>query len=754
MKRTKIKTKKINDPVKSLLILGLLLSYTFVSFAQNETEDKTLSPYFLVLSDDPATEQLPLKKTSANVNIVGVIADVTIKQVYKNESNSALEAIYTFPASTNAAVYAMEMTIGKRKIVAKIEEKNKARAQYNEAKAQGKRVSLLEQQRPNVFTMNVANIMPGDKIEVELKYTELLVPENGKYSFVYPTVVGPRYSEQQVLTASIDDQFLATPYQRENEDPFYNFNIDVFLSAGMPIQNISCSSHKVNIDYEQTSNAHIMLDASELKAGNRDYVLEYQLSGKKIASGLLLYENNDENFFLLTVQPPKQVKNEVIPPREYIFIVDVSGSMRGYPIEVTKKLLRNLVVNLRPTDKFNVILFAGTTGILSETSLWASPHNVNRAINFINSQRGGGGTRLLPALKTAFALPRHEESLSRSFVVVTDGYISVEQEAFDLVRKNSDQANTFVFGIGTGVNRHLIEGLAHVGMGEPFIVLDETNAYVEAEKFRQYISNPVLTQVKVNYGKFDVYDVEPLSVPDILAERPVIIHGKYRGPAEGTISIKGYSGKQRYKKTFNVSATKPNKRNSAIRYLWARERIKMLDDYHRLFYDQSKVKEVTDLGLKYNLITAYTSFLAIDEIVVNDNGNRKVVKQSLPLPQNVSNYAVGFDLAIEDDDMEELSITFYQAILISYHLPSEIRENASKYIEKDLIHQLNNYFETYNVSITLINVKVDAEGKVFSIEIEANSLNEEVEQSIKECISKWSFTQYNTNTQWEFDIRF
>ncbi|MCJ7786212.1 MAG: trypsin, partial [Desulfobacterales bacterium] len=291
-----------------------------------EDANKTLSPYFYVKSDGPTVDQLPLKSTSADVKVVGVIADVTVRQIYKNEGKTPLEAVYIFPASTRAAVYGMKMTIGKRTIMAKIEERKEARRQYEEAKQQGKSASLLEQQRPNVFQMNVANILSGDVIQVELKYTELLVPTDGIYEFVYPTVVGPRYSSQPAETARPSQKWVENPYLHQGEAPTYTFDITADLAGGLPIQNIACTSHKVNIDYDGPSRASIKLDPSDKNAGNRDFILKYQLAGGKVQSGILLFEGEKENFFLLMLQPPKRVSVNQIPPREYIFIVDVSGS--------------------------------------------------------------------------------------------------------------------------------------------------------------------------------------------------------------------------------------------------------------------------------------------------------------------------------------------------------------------------------------------------------------------------------------------
>ncbi len=754
MKTIVLRSNNFTNPVKTGLLLGIFLFISLTAFTEENNENKTLSPYFLVLSDSPETDQLPLKETSAEVNIVGVIADVTVNQVYKNEGKNILEAIYTFPASANAAVYAMEMTIGNRKVIAKIEEKNKARVKYEQAKSEGKRTSLLEQQRPNVFQMNVANIAPGDEIKVSLKYTELLIPEKGIYEFVYPTVVGPRYSNQQSAGASSGDKFVHTPYQKAGEDPFYKFDINLNLSAGMPIQNITCLSHKVHINYPQPSIAQIKLDKSESNGGNRDFVLEYLLAGKKIESGLMLYEHGDENFFLLMVQPPRKVIKEDIPPREYIFIVDVSGSMRGFPLTVTKKLLRNLVVNLRTTDRFNIMVFAGTSGWMAEESVPATQENVEKAIYFIDNQNGGGGTEILSALKKALSFPRKDESVSRSFVIITDGYVHVEKESFDLIKNNCDNANTFVFGIGSSVNRYIIEGMAHVGMGEPLIVLNETEANKEAEKFREYITNPVLTQVKKVFSGFDVYDVEPVTIPDVLAERPVLVYGKYKGKANGTITVKGFTGKKRYKKIVDVISVKPDKKNAAIRYLWARKRIQLLDDYNKLNASDERVKEVTNLGLKYNLMTAYTSFLAIDEEVVESRSGERVttVKQPLPMPQGVPNSAIGFELGV--DEKEEFSLSFHKSIAIKTELPVDSKNAVIEKIENQLVVELNYCISSYNAISGKIEITVNSEGEVTNIEFKRKTESKELEQCIKKTISKWNFKKFTINKDWKFQIEF
>lgn len=605
--------------------------------------DKTMSPYFKVLSDDPTIEQLPLKATTADVSIAGVISDIRVTQVYKNEGQKPIEAIYVFPASTRAAVYGLKMTIGDRTIVAHIKKKEEARQEYEQAKQQGKSASLLEQDRPNVFTMNVANILPGDEIKVEMSYTELLVPTDGVYEFMYPTVVGPRYNGGNApgATAPKDEKWVANPYLQEGEAPKTTFDIKVTLSAGLPIQEATCGSHKVSVSYEGPALAKIALDPSEKFGGNRDFILKYRLAGGKIESGLLLSEGDKENFFLLMVQPPKQVEAKQIPAREYVFIVDVSGSMHGFPLDMAKRLLKNLIGSLRPTDLFNVMLFSGGNKVLSENgSMPATEENIEMAMQVIGRQSGGGSTEILPAFKRTLELPR-APGVSRSIVVVTDGYVTVEKEVFDMIRKNLDRTNFYSFGIGSAVNRFIIEGMARVGMGEPLVITKPDQAEEKAEKFRKYIQSPVLTGIKTEFGNFDVHAVEPISVPDVLAERPVIIFGKWRGKPEGKITLTGTSGEGEFTQTFDVSTVKPLPANAALRYLWARHRIAMLSDYNNLWSDPEIVAEVTKLGLDYNLLTNYTSFVAVDSLVRAKPGDLQTVQQPLPLPEGVSNLAIG-----------------------------------------------------------------------------------------------------------------
>jgi len=585
------------------------------------------SPYFFVKSDNPETDKFPLRATYVDVNIAGVIADIVVKQVYINESPNTLEAIYIFPSSTNAAVYGMNMIIGNRILIAKIEEKKQARIQYEEAKQQGKTATLLEQNRPNVFQMNVANILPGDTITVELKYTELLVPKFGVYEFMYPSVVAPRYSET-------NEDWVQKAKKQAETGLNIDFDINVNINAGMPIQKVESTFHKVKTDLSKQNFANIRLDESEKKLSKSDYILKYSLRGNEVQSGLLLYEHGDENFFLLMMQPPESPKLEQIPPREYIFIVDVSGSMSGFPLDVSKTMLRQLISSLRPTDKFNVQLFETSSKFWHQESVNASKENIDKAINYITSTRGGGGTRLGQALDVAFDMKKTAD-YSRNFIILTDGNISVEKEAFQLIKDKKGEANLFAVGIGGYLNRYCIEGMAYSSMTEPYFISNQQEADSVGKNFLNFIDKPVLTNIETKFDNFDVYDMEPVSIPDVFAERPIIVFGKYKGNPTGNITISGLSGNKPYSQTFDVSkANKDN--NQAIRYLWARSRIKYLSDYANYYesgnsyYSQKtaptaeNITKITNLGLKYNLLTEYTSFIAIDSLIRKPKENEEV----------------------------------------------------------------------------------------------------------------------------------
>lgn len=671
-------------------------------------EDQSLSPYFLIKSNSPKSASMPLKKTEVEVSISGVIADVNVKQIYINESKNTLEAIYVFPGSTRAAVYGMAMTIGNRRIDAKIKKKEQARQEYEQAKSEGKSTTLLEQHRPNVFQMNVANILPGDTIIVEMRYTELLEHEGGIYEFVYPTVVGPRYSES-------GEQWVDKSSAMFENGKFPEFSIRTIIQAGMPIQKISSITHNLTIESKVSDEAIISLSNPKDNEGNRDYILQYELQGGKVESGLLRYEHGDENFFLLMMQPPKKPTLDQIPPREYVFIVDVSGSMRGFPLSVSKELIRNITSQLRPVDRFNVMLFESSNAMLYEESVEATEKNIKKAMDVIDKQKGSGGTRMYPAIVNAMSF-KQTEGFSRTFIIVTDGFVTVEKEAFNYIRDHLNEANLFPFGIGSNVNRYIIEGLANAGMGTPYIVTNQTQAEEIGKKAIQAISQPVLTDISIDWGDFDVYDVEPVAIPDVFAERPILVYGKYKSSPIGTIAVSGLAGNTTYEQKFDVAKARVE-HNQALRYLWARNQIRYIDDYAQYYEGNtngwtdsygkhqrstSQIERVTNLGLKYNLLTQYTSFLAVDDVVrvpqVKSEYDYSDVAITPSTPESVS--APSFELKEDGADLSEVIVVGYGAVKRTDMSSAVVTTSSSETIIGSAPHVLQGRMAGVQVSQT------------------------------------------------------
>ncbi len=645
--------KNMKKTKRWLCLLMPLLLFTAPALparAQEEEREtnEPEAPYFIVYNENSTVDCFPLKATEVVTDISGVIAETYVTQTYANEGEHPINANYVFPVSSNVTVHGMTMEIGNNIVTAQIQKKEEAAEIFETAKEEGKSASMMEQQRPNVFTMDVANIMPGDTVRIRLHYTEMITPNEGIYQFRFPTVVGPRYASLKEPQAGVSDgdsvgavpEWVISPYLPDGNTPPGEYNVTVNLSAGVPISDISCKSHEIHVEKESGEKARITLANPEDYAGNRDFILKYRLTGEQIQSGLVVTSGEEENFFMLTVQPPEHYTVDEIPPREYIFILDVSGSMYGYPLDTAKTLIKDLVGSLRESDTFNLILFENDTTQMSPKSLPATKETIDYAIDLIDREEGGGGTELTPALEQGLAIPRSEDT-ARSVVIITDGYIFDEDSIFRLINDHMADANFFSFGIGSSVNDYLIGGIAKAGMGESFIVTDVEDATESAERFRTYIQSPLLTDISVTYDGFDVYDVEPAVPSTLFAQKPIVLFGKWRGEANGSIKITGTSGTEDYVQEIPVENLTVVQDSPAISYLWARTRLERLTDYGCNKFDEKVQEEVTQIGLQYSMMTPYTSFVAVIDTVRNPEGESTDVDQPSPLPLGVSNLAVG-----------------------------------------------------------------------------------------------------------------
>jgi len=356
-----------------------------------------------------------------------------------------------------------------------------------------------------------------------------------------------------------------------------------------------------------------------LAGANADVVVRFWFTERAVGAQFLVSRDGAEKYFSLAVQPPQRqlLDPQQISKREYLFILDTSGSMTGYPIDLSKSLMRKLLrENVRAGDSLNIMLFAGGSAVLSETgNVEATQENIDQAQAWLDqNMNAGGGTELLPALRRAFSLPRFDTSVARTIVVMTDGYVSVEREAFDLVRDHLGDGNVFVFGVGNSVNRYLIEGLARVGYGEPFVVTSQEQGAAMVEQLQRYIDTPVLTRLSLTFeGAFRPRAQEPPHLPDVFASRPVQVVGKWDGELSGRVRLRGQlAGGAPWEYAEDLSQVEVAE-VPAVRLLWARSRIAMLSDYAQLGHlGGDSEGEITSLGLEYSLMTEYTSFVAVD----------------------------------------------------------------------------------------------------------------------------------------------
>ncbi len=614
------------------VIYGLLLT--------NVRADETAAPYFQIIGnrDETANESLPLKSSAAKVVIDGTIARVRLTQRYANSGSVPIEATYVFPASTRAAVHGMTITASGRVTKARIKEAAKAKAEYATAKAAKKTAALLEEHRSNVFEMSVANLLPGDDIDVEIEWTETIPAIDSTYEFVFPTVVGPRYTGGS--TKSHGETWTANPHLLPGANNPVTFTLDASLTTTLALAEVTCPSHPVAVDFKAKDRATVKLDTrSGEELANRDFILRWKLGNSQVDAGLLLHRGQTTNHFLLQVAPPPRVSVDQIPPRDYVMVIDVSGSMAGFPLETAKELLRNLVQGLTSQDTFNVVRFASDSGVLSEEPLAATLENVALAHRFIDSQTSRGGTELEAALKRSLALPGGENR-SRSILLITDGFISADAETAELVRDNIGKVNLFTFGIGSSVNRELLESVARAGGGEPVVVTTGSEAGPAAAKFREMVSNPVLAKVTVSAEGVTLGGIEPAAHADVFAARPLLVTGTWSGEPSGKMIVRGIGGNgASFEKSIDLAeaAAATGLDHPALPVLWARDRVRHLADEPK---NAENIREITTLGLNYSLLTPYTSFLAVDETPRVMEGIAQAVKQPLPMPQGVSPAAI------------------------------------------------------------------------------------------------------------------
>ena len=613
--------------------------------------------------------ECPLKHTDVKAEISGFLARVLVTQEFVNPFKDKIEAVYTFPLPQNAAVDDLLMRVGERTVRGQIRRREEARAVYEAARNAGQVASLLDQERPNIFTQSVANIMPGEKILITISYVETLKYEDGAYEFVFPMVVGPRYTPGNPTgkqgggfandTDRVPDASRITPKPvvpgiRAGHD----IAIDVQLDAGVSIENVSSVLHEIDRETLTAHSSAVRLK-SKNEIPNRDFILRYEVAGGKIDDALMTHRGKNGGFFTFILQPPDRVQATDVTPKEIVFVLDTSGSMSGFPIEKAKECMKLALDNLYPQDTFNLITFAGDTHILFDKPMPATSENLQRAQAFLTSRAGGGGTEMMKAIRAALD-PSDKQNHIRIVCFMTDGYVGNDMEIISEVQKHPN-ARVFSFGIGSSVNRFLLDKMAEHGRGEVEYVTLQDDGSAAARRFHERVRNPLLTDISIDWAGLPVADVYPKRIPDLFSARPVVLSGRYTGAASGKVVLRGKLAGQDFVKEVAVNLPEQETHHDVLAKLWARTRIEdlMAQDYvgaQRGVLRGDLQEAVTQLGLEYRLMTQYTSFVAVEEMIVTDGGVPRRVEVPVEMPAGVSHKGV-----FGDKDEETASFGSFNA---------------------------------------------------------------------------------------------
>lgn len=586
---------------------------------------------------------LPLKHTDVKARVSLWIASVTLKQEYHNPYAGKIEAVYTFPLPEDAAVRDFVMTIGERQIRGVIREREEAKRIYLEARRQGYVASLVTQDRPNVFTESVANLEPGKRVDVAITYFHALRASEGVFEFVFPMVVGPRFNPPggggglgavPAGARGASGQAVEIQYSRPEEIPHPDISVLVDIDAGVPIDGVSSASHVIRVERLSPAQARVTLSPND-RIPNKDLVLRWKAAGKRVLPALATHREGATGHFALMIQPPESLGDVADTPREMIFVLDCSGSMQGPPLAAAKRALTRCLRRLGGNDTFQIIRFSDRASTMGAAPVIATPDNVEAGLRYLEGLTSEGGTMMMEGIKAALEAPLGGGRF-RIVSFMTDGFVGNDEEVLREVQLRLGPARIFSFGVGSSPNRHLLEGLARVGRGvSAYIGLDETSERVADELYRR-IERPALTDVKVDWGGMEAKDVHPPVLPDLFVGKPLLVTGRFTGRGKTAVRITGRLGGKAWEGTLDLDLDDPGLRHSAITSIWARQRIQGLEDEMRGAAQPAEAAgRIKEIGLQYGLVSAFTSFLAVDSLAPTAGDHGTTVAVPVPVPDGV-----------------------------------------------------------------------------------------------------------------------
>lgn len=624
----------------------------------------------VVANVDGKEIHLPLLSSDYSVRIDGDAAHVELTQTFLNPTRTPLHATYLFPLNQKAAIHAMKMDLDGETVIARIRKKAEAQKTFEAAKAEGKAAALLTQHRPNMFTQDIAHLMPGRPVRITLEYVQHVPKIDGAYELVVPLVVGPRYdgpdlktdvqlsgtktddriaydddvvsvSETETVSGWQIDKLPAYPPVIGQDAPAEidpkRVSLDLRLTAPMPVTALWSKTHALDVADE--GKVKTIRFAGNKTIDNRDFVLRYELSAEQdVAAGVSAFFDAERGgYFSMLIEPPKLPAEDTIGRRELVFVLDTSGSMSGEPLQASKIFMEEAIKGLRPEDHFRILRFSNTTSEFARGAVKATERNKQKALRFVAGLSADGGTELNRAINTAFDLAPVEDT-TRIVVFLTDGYIGAERDVIASIARRIGNARIYAFGVGDAVNRFLLDAMAREGRGYARYVGLREEARVAAEAFAARLKSPLLTDISIDWNGLKVADQTPARIPDLFEGGAVRLLGRYQAGGKHTVFVNGLVNGRAASLPIEIdlpgTAAAGDQAAKALPLLWAREQI---FDKNRAYtiggsQDSQLEQEITELGLTYALQSRFTSFVAVSEKVVNTEP-ASAGQKGVPLPQ-------------------------------------------------------------------------------------------------------------------------
>jgi Ca-activated chloride channel family protein len=644
-----------------LSLLILLISSRAQAGERPSLENVTHGSLLFKSADDSDYIAAPTVNTKVSIHISGMVARATVIQSFTNPNNGWAEGIYVFPLPENAAVDHMRMHIGERIIEGRIKERAEAKKIYRQAKQAGKKTSLLEQERPNIFTTSLANIGPHETIQVELQYQQTLQYEKvngyGQFELRFPMTINPRFipgdnaisnnrveSQDNVIASEtvtgfqgngwaldtdvVPDASRITPPVERSETKINPVNLTISLDAGFPILHLTSPYHAVLTSYTGTDKVQVTLADGEVPA-DRDFVLSWQTEiGVAPKAALFSQTVGDQDYHLMMIMPPTGNATGGQPlPREVIYIIDTSGSMGGESIKQAKAALLIALERLRPSDSFNIIEFNSVTNLLFANPRPASTTNIGLARHYVQKLQADGGTEMYPALEAALSMIG-DEAMVRQIMFLTDGSVGNETQLFDLIHQRLSNSRLFTIGIGAAPNSFFMRKAAQYGRGT-FTHIGNTNEVQEKMQalFRK-LENPILTNIQLTAN--GVVEYFPQTIPDLYLGEPVVIAVKAES-AVNSIALTGVRLNESWRAELPL---KGGIEDQGIGNIWARAKIgSLLDSLHTGADEKAVKQQVINLALNHHLVSRYTSLVAVDVTPVrapDETLHTHALKNNLP----------------------------------------------------------------------------------------------------------------------------